>query len=130
MYIAPLPDWALVVAKRLQQSYSSTLPDRVIVNEYEPEQGIASHTDCKTCFGDTIISLSLGSPCIMNFVHPKKQLKMSLLLEPRSLIVLKDEARYEWTHGIAKRKNDNFQDRIFKRTRRVSLTFRTVILPN
>lgn len=130
MYIAPLPDWSLAVAKRLQQSYSPTLPDQVIVNEYEPGQGIANHIDCKTCFKDTIISLSLGSPCVMEFINPKKDLKKSLLLEPRSLIILKGEARYEWAHGIAKRKSDNFQGQIFKRTRRVSLTFRTVFLQN
>lgn len=128
MYIAPLPDWSLAVAKRLQQNYSPTLPDQVIVNEYEPGQGIANHTDCKTCFKDTIISLSLGSPCVMDFTNPKKNLKKSLLLEPRSLIILKGEARYEWAHGIAKRKSDNFQGQIFKRTRRISLTFRTVLL--
>lgn len=130
MYIAPLPDWALAVAKRLQQSYSATLPDQVIVNEYEPGQGIANHTDCKTCFRDTIISLSLNSPCVMDFTNPKKDLKKSLLLEPRSLIILKGEARYEWAHGIAKRKSDNFQGQIFRRTRRISLTFRTVLLPD
>lgn len=130
MYIAPLPDWSLAVAKRLQQSYSPTLPDQVIVNEYEPGQGIANHTDCKTCFRDTIISLSLGSPCVMDFTNPKKDLKKSLLLEPRSLIILKGEARYEWAHGIAKRKSDNFQGQIFRRTRRISLTFRTVLLPD
>jgi alkylated DNA repair dioxygenase AlkB len=29
-----------------------------------------------------------------------------LLLERRSLIVLSDEARYDWEHGIAARKKD------------------------
>jgi len=130
MYIAPLPNWSLGLAQRLHKSYSPTLPDQLIVNEYEPGQGIANHTDCRTCFRDSIISLSLGSPCVMDFINPNKELKKSLLLEPRSLIVLKGEARYEWTHGIAKRKSDNFQGQNFKRTRRVSLTLRTVILPN
>lgn len=130
MYIAPLPNWALEIAQRLHEHYSPTLPDQVIVNEYEPGQGIANHIDCKTCFGDTIISLSLGSPCIMDFINPKQGLKNSLLLEPRSLIVMKGEARYQWAHGIAKRKSDNFEGQVFKRTRRVSLTFRTVILPD
>ena len=130
MYIAPLPDWSLGIAQRLHQSYSPTLPDQVIVNEYEPGQGIAKHTDCRTCFRDTIISLSLCSPSVMDFTNNKKGVKRSILLEPRSLIVLKGEARYEWAHGIAKRKSDKFQGRVFKRTRRVSLTFRTVILPD
>lgn len=130
MYIAPLPDWALDVANKLHQSYSQTLPDQVIINEYEPGQGIANHTDCKTCFRDTIISLSLGSPCVMDFINTRQELKKSLFLEPRSLIVLRGEARYEWNHGIAKRKSDKWQGEIIKRERRVSLTFRTVILPD
>lgn len=130
MYILPLPEWSLGMAQRLYESYSHTLPDQVIVNEYEPGQGIANHTDCKTCFTDTIISLSLGSPCVMDFINNKRGVKRSILLEPRSLIVLTGEARYEWTHGIAKRKSDKLQGQVFKRMRRISLTFRTVILPD
>lgn len=130
MYISPLPEWSLGMAQRLHESYSETLPDQVIVNEYEPGQGIANHTDCKTCFTDTIISLSLGSLCVMDFINNNRGLKKSILLEPRSLIILTGEARYEWTHGIAKRKSDKLQGQVFKRMRRISLTFRTVILPD
>ncbi|OKH53442.1 alpha-ketoglutarate-dependent dioxygenase AlkB [Calothrix sp. HK-06] len=129
MYIAPLPDWALNIATKLHEHYSETLPDQVIVNEYEPGQGIANHTDCKTCFRDTIISLSLGSECIMDFTHPSLN-QTSILLEPRSLIIMQGEARYNWRHGIAKRKSDKFQGQVIKRARRVSLTFRTVIIPD
>ncbi|MHC5748368.1 MAG: alpha-ketoglutarate-dependent dioxygenase AlkB [Nostoc sp.] len=129
MYIAPLPDWALKLAINLHQRYSPTLPDQLIVNEYEPGQGIANHTDCKTCFRDPIISLSLGSKCVMDFTHKNLNLKKSILLEPRSLIIMQDEARNDWMHGIPKRKTDKFKEQVFKRIRRVSLTFRTVIIP-
>lgn len=130
MYIAPLPDWALKIATKLHQNYSPSLPDQVIVNEYEPGQGITSHTDCKNCFRDTIISLSLGAECVMDFTYPSQNLKQSILLESRSLIIMQGEARYNWMHGIAKRKSDKFQGQVFKRARRVSLTFRTVIIPD
>lgn len=129
MYIAPLPDWASNIATKLHQHYSDTLPDQVIVNEYQPGQGIANHTDCKNCFRDTIISLSLGSECVMDFTHPSLGQK-SILLEPRSLIIMQGEARYDWRHGIAKRKSDKFEGQVIKRARRVSLTFRTVIIPD
>ena len=66
----------------------------------------------------------------MDFTNPKLGLKKSLLLEPRSLIVLQGKARDEWTHGIAKRKSDKWEGKIIKRESRVSLTFRTVIMPN
>jgi len=130
MFIAPLPDWAMKLVRRLHGIYSKSFPDQIIVNEYEPGQGIENHIDCKTCFQDTIISLSLGSACAMDFIKYGGNEKKTLWLEPRSLIVLKDEARYEWTHGIAKRKSDIWQDQKFLRSRRVSLTFRTVIIPD
>ena len=65
----------------------------------------------------------------MDFTHPSLGQK-SILIEPRSLIIMQGEARYNWRHGIAKRKSDKFEGQILKRARRVSLTFRTVIIPN
>ena len=47
----------------------------------------------------------------MDFRHPATGRKEGLLLEPRSLLVLSDEARYEWEHGIAPRKRDVWQGR-------------------
>ena len=44
------------------------MPDQVIVNEYEPGQGIAAHVDCvPSGFSGTIASLSLLSSCTMHF---------------------------------------------------------------
>lgn len=128
MYIGALPDWSLAIASILHQSYSLTFPDQMIVSEYEPGQGVAAHVDCKTCFGDSIISLSLASACLMDFSHKEKGEKMPILLEPMSLIVMQGEARYEWKHAIAKRKSDRLNGQVVKRKRRVSLTFRNVIL--
>lgn len=51
-------------------------------------------------------------------------IKKNIYLESRSLLVLKGDARYKWKHGIAARKSDNG----VKRQRRISLTFRKVIL--
>ena len=130
MYISPLPDWALVIANKIYGKHSDTLPDQAIINEYEPGQGIENHIDCKTCFRETIVSLSLGSSCVMNFFKYKSDAKKSILLEPRSLIILNKAARYDWTHGIAKRKSDVWNNDKFLRNRRVSLTFRTVIIPD
>jgi alkylated DNA repair dioxygenase AlkB len=101
------------------------MPDQVIINEYLPGQGISPHTDCIPCFGKTIASLSLGSPCVMDFCKGIE--KHSLMLERRSLLVLLDGARYEWQHGILARKTDKHDGQIINRTRRLSLTFRNVI---
>ncbi len=127
--IGALPDWLQSYAVRLQQGgLFAEIPDQVIVNEYQSGQGISAHIDCVPCFSDTIASLSLGSPCVIDFTHSKIGKKSSLLLEPRSLLVLSGDSRYVWQHAIAGRKTDHHNGQIIQRTRRVSLTFRKVIV--
>ena len=52
--------------------------------------------------------------------------KIPLWLAPRSLVVLSDNARYNWLHSIPPRKTDEFEGHKHERMRRVSLTFRKV----
>lgn len=104
------------------------VPDQVIVNEYEPGQGISAHIDCVPCFDGTIASLSLGSSCVMEFLNARTRGKREILLDERSLIVLSGEARYDWTHAIPGRKSDMINGQKMYRLRRASLTFRNVIL--
>lgn len=128
-HIGAIPDWLAGLSNNLrEQGYFVQTPDQVIINEYLPGQGISAHVDCVPCFGETIASLSLGSSCMMDFVHPQSCTKSSMLLEPRSLLILSSKARYEWQHGIAARKTDHYDGQTIDRTRRLSLTFRTVII--
>jgi len=129
-YLGALPDWAQSIASRLyDDGLTPKLFDQVIVNEYEPGQGITNHIDCIPCFGNTIISLSLGSFCVMDFTHCHTKEKASLLLYSGSLVVMQGAARYDWEHGIAARKKDKYKDREIVRSRRVSMTFREVLFP-
>lgn len=127
--LGKLPSWVKDAANMLySRSILAKMPDQVIVNEYKPGQGISPHIDCIPCFEDGIASLSLGSPCAMDFIHKQNQQKISILLEPRSLVVLKGDARFLWQHGIASRKTDYYNGTKFIRERRVSMTFRNVII--
>jgi alkylated DNA repair dioxygenase AlkB len=129
-HLGSLPDWAQSLAVRLaEDGLMANVPDQVIVNEYQPGQGIVSHTDCIPCFGNTIITLSLGSNCVMNFTHFQTQEEAKVLLQPGSLLIFKSEARYSWQHGIIACQRDNYQGREIMRTRRVSITFREVLFP-
>ena len=130
MRIGHLPEWLQALGRRLyEDGHMPAEPDQVIVNEYEPGQGISSHIDCEPCFANMIVSLSLGSGCVMDFTSKlDKAKKIPVWLAPRSIIVLKDEARNEWLHGIAPRKSDQWAGQKYERQRRVSLTFRKVIL--
>ena len=130
MRIGHLPEWLKILGQRLHEDgHMPAKPDQVIVNEYEPGQGISSHIDCEPCFENMIVSLSLGSSCVMDFTHKlDKTKKIPVWLAPRSIIVLKDESRLDWLHGIAPRKSDQWAGQAYERKRRVSLTFRKVII--
>ncbi len=132
MRIGELPEWLKRLSQKLyEDKHMPEVADQVIVNEYLPGQGIASHIDCEPCFEDTIVSLSLGSGCIMDFTNKfDKSEKLPVWLEPSSLVVLHGEARHEWLHGIAARKTDAWDGQKYDRQRRVSLTFRKVIIKN
>jgi len=129
LYLGPLPDWLAVYADILcGNGIFPQPPDQVIVNEYLPGQGIAPHIDCVPCFTDTVVSLSLASTCVMDFVRPGGKERAYLFLELGSLLVLTGDARYKWTHAIAPRKTDKVDGAIITRGRRVSLTFRKAII--
>lgn len=129
-YLGTLPDWLNSLATRLVgEDIFSEHPDQVIVNEYQPGQGIAPHVDCVPCFDDTIASLSLLSSCEMTFRNKARpDHKSDQYLKPRSLLVLKNKSRLDWTHGIAPRKSDLINGLRTLRARRLSRTFRKVII--
>lgn len=129
MYLGPLPVWAQPIATRLvADGYMTVAPDQLIVNEYEPGQGITAHVDCVRCFGPVVCSVTLGSPCVMELSAVEGNVVELLLLERGSLVMLAGDARYKWRHAIPCRKSDRIAGQIMPRGRRVSLTFRTVIV--
>lgn len=103
--------------------------DQCTVNEYHKGQGIRPHIEATQCFGEYVVSLSLLSPIIMDFRHKTSNLKKSMVLPPRSLLIIGGDARYQWSHGISHRKYDVIEGVLTERTRRVSLTFRQVKRP-
>ena len=129
MSLGHLPDWLLPTAEKVQRDgYLPVLAEQVVVNEYFPGQGISAHVDCEPCFGDSIISISLGSSCVMDFRQREDKRHVAMLLEPGSLLLMSGEARYGWTHGIAPRYSDVHSGKVMQRERRISVTLRTVII--
>lgn len=120
-YLGPLPEWLTSLAGRLPFE-----PDQVIVNEYNPGQGISAHIDATGSFGPMIATVSLGSQCLMQFKRAGETFERSL--HRRSLLVLSGAAREKWTHAIPSRKRDIIDGVTYFRQRRVSVTFRTVLI--
>lgn len=100
-------------------------PTQCIVNEYTAAeksvgQGISPHTD-NLCFGPVVMTVSLKGTCVMDFSLARSS--TSLTLEPGDVLLLEEDARYAYKHGI---KGVQYKDVDPNDPRRVSLTFRTL----
>ena len=132
MRLGPLPDWADSIGQRLvAEGLLSAPPDQVIVNEYRENQGISPHVDSPG-FADGIATISLLESWEMVF-RPRRgarKHRVNKRLERCSALILTGAARYDWTHEIPSRKNesDPASGKRLKRNRRISLTFRRVIV--
>ena len=116
---------------------------QVILNRYSPGEGITPHVDLLNRFDDGILGVSLGSGCVMDFELVDKDEKgakldevhhdyWGLYLPPDSILVLTGDARYAWTHGIARRIDDQVISNegiveTLRRGTRISLTFRWLL---
>jgi alkylated DNA repair dioxygenase AlkB len=127
-FIGELPEWIKEFTTDLKNKKITDLDfDQIIINEYQPGQGISGHVDCISCFGDTIISMSILGGCIMSFQHIGTKQQVDIYLKAGSLLVMSGEARYNWKHGIPGRKSDTVNGLKMMRSRRLSLTFRKVL---
>jgi alkylated DNA repair dioxygenase AlkB len=125
--IGDLPPWVNELAAAIvHDGLMPSAPDQMIVNEYLPGTGIDAHVD-HNAFDDTIVSVSLGSSCVMDLARSPSKESESVLLEPRSALVLSGDARQKWTHTIPAREADEWRGIERRRGRRVSLTFRTML---
>lgn len=95
--------------------------NQVIVNDYQPGQGISKHTDIKA-YGPVIGCYTFGSGATMTFRRNDEVFHQ--YVEPDSLYVMSGESRSNWTHEMPSRKSDKIDGRVVKRGRRVSVTFR------
>src|SRR5688500_18803298 len=98
------------------------MPDRVLINEYFPGQGIAAHVDYHPRFGDEVAMVSLLDSYPMRFARGEEVYEK--WLERRSACVISGPSRYEWTHEIARRMSDPVAGGRRMRGRRLSITFR------
>lgn len=141
MRFGDLPSWATELSELILESVESVdlpvLPadllwreplfNQLIVNLYQPGEGICAHVDLLR-FEDGIAIVSLESPCVMRFSPAEKGESdgVDVLLIPGSLILMSGEARYCWKHEI-NRKQIGFQvweGEEIDQKRRISITLR------
>jgi alkylated DNA repair dioxygenase AlkB len=102
----PVPEFLLAVRERAAEFAGVSADDLVqaMVSEYSVGTAIGWHRDAPQ-FG-TILGISLGSACRMRLkpYQPAGKIRsgkvLSIRLEPRSIYVMKGEARSGWQHSI------------------------------
>lgn len=112
-----LPAWLNDISESLVECgtfSSSDKPNHVLINEYEAGGGIIHHTDGPV-YRDNVAILSLESPCLMTFKHKLESHEIgqhnsddvfSILLQPRSVLIFKDDVYTRFMHGIENVRSD------------------------
>ncbi|KZV32359.1 hypothetical protein F511_03642 [Dorcoceras hygrometricum] len=109
--------------------------NQLIVNIYQPDEGICAHIDLMR-FEDGIAIVSLESSCVMHFTrvgyetsHREEMnegcTRIPVLLIPGSLVFMWGEARYLWKHQINRKPGfQMWEGQEIEQKRRTSVTLR------
>ena len=105
--------------------------NHILLNEYRAGQGIMPHFD-GPLFYPTITTLSVGSHTVLEFHHSRTddgnaelsttEPAFKLLVEPRSLLILKDELYNRYMHSISEVEEDDLNDPMIKKLQKSHLS--------
>ena len=124
----PMPPLIYKLSQTLvERKIVSIQPDQVIINEYAPGEGLRPHKD-RNYFENQICGVNLGSGCIMRYIKISGGDIVDVEVPRRSIYVMQDDARYKWNHSIPSRKKDVVEGVVKHRERRLSITYRKVIM--
>lgn len=119
--VPPVTDSLYSLLERACSALKVCVPPRelcqVIINEYEPGQGISKHVDDTQLFGPVIVCLSLGADTNIIFRKIIGGACVSLHVPSRSIYAMTGESRYNWTHELINS----------SKMRRISITFRSLL---
>ncbi|KAK9751252.1 2OG-Fe(II) oxygenase superfamily [Popillia japonica] len=145
MITEPIPEWLQFYMDKVSDLnvFQSVRANHVLINEYEPGQGIMAHFDGMLFF-PVITTISCGSHTVLEFIEGSdgnRQPVCNLLLERRSLVILTNDFYKKYMHLIDERDSDVLDENCInldkcadkyevgtelKRQTRISLTIRNV----
>ncbi|KAI1979569.1 hypothetical protein LOZ53_001812 [Ophidiomyces ophidiicola] len=128
---SPLPDWLVspVVTRFTELNIFACsphqAPNHVLINEYQPGQGIMPHED-GAAYYPIVATVSISAPIVLDIYEKRRDDEQSIelasdimtsqtpryriLQEPRSLLITTGDLYTEYMHGIAERTTDNDLD--------------------
>ena len=129
-----LPDKWTVAPEEMKNTINNTLKqinknhpeiNAVLGNKYDDGRHyIGAHSDDEKDLNQNsfIASVSLGAPRDFIFTHKKTKQKITILLEPGSLLLMGGDCQKNWNHELPKRLKINEP--------RINLTFRSINIKN
>jgi len=111
----------LLEIKACVEKLTATSFNSCLLNLYHNgQEGMGWHSDDEASLGknNIIASLSFGAERKFAFRHKKTKEKITLMLEPASLLVMKGSTQENWQHSLLKSAKID--------SPRINLTFRTV----
>lgn len=152
MLAETIPDWLQTYCQKISclGAFGGKDANHVLVNEYKAGEGIMPHEDGPLYY-PTVTTLSLGSSALLDFYTPvgsllgdapqteENRFLFSLLVKPRSLVILQEDMYQKLLHGIRPCHHDALGEKVLNllaagakpgevltRGTRVSLTIRHV----
>lgn len=149
MIAETIPNWLHTYVDKINNlgALGDNKANHVLVNEYLSGQGIMPHSD-GPLFHPIISTISCGSHTILELQRSRvaedeqeECQAIQILVERRSLLMIKDDAYHHYLHSIRERTEDliaptianiemcenvNEQNRVLQRSKRISLTIRHV----
>ncbi|XP_018571209.1 alpha-ketoglutarate-dependent dioxygenase alkB homolog 7, mitochondrial [Anoplophora glabripennis] len=124
-------NWNEANTKTLNRVRSIAFPPNVAqlkfvhILDLDQKGYIKPHIDAVRFCGDTIAGLSLLTDSVMRLVHDKnKHLYADVWLKRRSLYIMKDTARFDYTHEILSNEHSVFKGGKVLKDRRISVICR------
>lgn len=151
MIAEKIPEWLQTYVDKINNLgvLGDKKANHVLVNEYLSGQGIMPHTD-GSLFHPIISTISCGSHTILELHRGREEQeqgdgdetdRLQILVERRSLLMIRDDAYHKYLHSIEERMEDvilpgisniemcemmNEKNRVLPRETRISLTIRHV----
>nr|XP_054756277.1 alpha-ketoglutarate-dependent dioxygenase alkB homolog 7, mitochondrial-like [Lytechinus pictus] len=119
-----------IIQRIRDQAFPAGSPQLTLVHVLDLAQNgyIKPHVDSVKFCGSTIAGLCLLSPVVMKLVHEENNNQwVNALLNPRSLYIMRDRMRYDYTHEVLKEEESVFRGNHVPRQRRISIMCRTEV---
>jgi len=116
----PIPEPLNIIYNKLGVDLNQLLIEHLPINKFYT---FPIHSNI---FSNNIMTISLGGNCVIKFQNKISNKEFEILVKRRSLLLISDECRKEWSYTINTNKSHMFNHRKVKRNNRYTLTYKNI----